>query len=215
MYFVYAIDMGLRWVRSPVYCSPCFWSANSVKVVKVLPGSSFLVDVKGLWRKNSDTLGMMPDGGFDDHAERKRILGLVDASGLQGYLMYRVSRNRANIVHLCVAESCRGKGASRLLIDELIKSTKHLNGIELRCRRDFAVSALWPKLGFVPIGERRGRALAGSTLTVWAMDYGKPTLLTRRSQSRALEVVIDANVLIDLLIGGIPNHSGLRRLAAG
>ncbi len=170
-----------------------------MKVVKVLPGSSLLVDVKGLWRKNSDTLGMMPDGGFDDHAQKKHILGLVVASGLQGYLMYRVSRNRANIVHLCVADSCRGKGASRLLIDELIKSTKHLNGIELRCRRDFAVSALWPKLGFVPIGERRGRALAGSILTVWAMDYGKPTLLSKRSQSRVLEAVIDANVLIDIV----------------
>lgn len=35
-------------------------------VVKVLPGSSFLVDVKGLFRKNSDTLGTMPDGGFGD-----------------------------------------------------------------------------------------------------------------------------------------------------
>lgn len=169
-----------------------------MKVVTVLVGSSLLADVKGLWRKNSDTLGMMPDGGFDDHAERKRILGLVDGSELQGYLMYRVSRNRANIVHLCVAESCRGKGASRLLIDALIESTRHLIGIELRCRRDFAVSALWPKLGFVPIGERRGRALAGSILTVWAMDYGKPTLLSKRSQSRVLEAVIDANVLIDL-----------------
>jgi ribosomal protein S18 acetylase RimI-like enzyme len=155
-----------------------------MKVVTVLPDTSLLADVKALWRKNSDTLGMMPDGGFDDHAERKRILGLVDGSELQGYLMYRVSRNRANIVHLCVTESCRGKRASRILIDELIESTRHLFGIELRCRRDFVVSALWPKLGFVPIGERRGRALAGSILTVWAIDYGKPTLLSTRSQSR-------------------------------
>jgi len=88
-----------------------------MKVVTVLPDSSLLADVKALWRKNSDTLGMMPDGGFDDHAERKRILGLVDGSELQGYLMYRVSRNRANIVHLCVTESCRGKRASRILIE--------------------------------------------------------------------------------------------------
>ncbi len=170
-----------------------------MKVVTVLPSSSLLAEVKALWRKNSDTLGMMPDGGFDDHAERKRILGLVDGTELLGYLMYRVSRNRANIVHLCVAESCRGKCASRILIDELIESTKHLIGIELRCRRDFPVSALWPKLGFVPIGERRGRALAGSILTVWAMDYGKPTLLSKRSQSHVMEVVIDANVFIDLV----------------
>lgn len=180
-----------------------------MKVVTVLPGSSLLAEVKALWRKNSDTLGMMPDGGFNEHAEKRRILGLVDGSALLGYLMYRVSRNRAHIVHLCVAESCRGKGASKLLIDELIESTRHLFGIQLRCRRDFAVSSLWPKLRFVPIGDRSGRALAGSTLTVWGIDYGKPTLLTKRSPSRALEAVIDANVLIDLVDGRDTESLGL------
>lgn len=180
-----------------------------MKVVTVLPSSSLLAEVKALWRKNSDTLGMMPDEGFNDHAEKRRILGLVDGSDLLGYLMYRVSRNRANIVHLCVAESCRGKGASRLLIDELIESTRHLFGIELRCRRDFAVSSLWPKIRFVPIGDRPGRALAGSTLTVWGIDYGKPTLLTTRSQRPVLEAVIDANVLIDLVDGRDTESLGL------
>jgi len=170
-----------------------------MRIETVQPESPLFQQVKALWRKYSDTLGMMPDGGFQDYAEKQRILGLVDENDLCGYLMFRVSRNRAHIVHLCVAESHRGNRASEQLVDELFRRTQHLNGIELRCRRDFGVSRLWPKLGFVPLGERPGRAHHGSTLTVWGMDYGKPTLLTMPPDSRVMDVVIDANVLIDIV----------------
>lgn len=170
-----------------------------MKIIAVLPNSPLLGEVKALWRINSDTLGNMPEGGFDDYASKRRIMGLVDGTRLQAYLMYRVSRNMVKITHLCVAEYARGKGVARLLVDELIRITQHCNGIELRCRRDFAASGLWPKLRFASIGERQGRAAAGSILTVWSLDYGKPTLLTQPSQARTTEAVIDANILIDII----------------
>ena len=35
----------------------------------------FFEDVKALGRKNSATLGFMPEGGFEDHARNKVTLG--------------------------------------------------------------------------------------------------------------------------------------------
>ena len=36
--------------------------------------NSFFEDVKALGRKNSATLGFMPEGGFEDHARNKCII---------------------------------------------------------------------------------------------------------------------------------------------
>ena len=69
-------------------------------------------DVKSLGRKYSATLGFMPEGGFEDHARNKCIIIAHERDQLMGYLMYRiVSRySRISIVHLCVADSYRGRG---------------------------------------------------------------------------------------------------------
>lgn len=67
----------------------------------------FFQDVKTLGKKNSATLGFMPEGGFEDHAENKCIIIAVERESLLGYLMYRVvSRySRISIVHLCVNDT--------------------------------------------------------------------------------------------------------------
>jgi len=58
--------------------------------------------VKLLGRRYRATLGFLPDGAYDDHASQGHILGAYDhAGGLTGYLLYRVSRRRAVIAHLC------------------------------------------------------------------------------------------------------------------
>ena len=52
--------------------------------------NKFFSDVKTLGRKNSATLGFMPDGGFEDHAKNRCIIVAHDGKVLAGYLMYRV-----------------------------------------------------------------------------------------------------------------------------
>src|SRR5690606_12960751 len=123
---------------------------------------------------------------FDAYAEKKLILVAEDsAENLLGYLLYRItpSRNDVSIVHLCIDKAKRGKGIATLLVKELQRSTQSLRGIGLRCRRDFSVSKLWPKLGFIPISEKVGKSLAGSTLTFWWYDHNHPTLFTMAQEA--------------------------------
>ena len=86
----------------------------------------FFEDVKALGRKNSATLGFMPEGGFEDHARNKFIIIAHDGKTLAGYLMFRVvSRfSRVSIVHLCVSEEYRGKGVSTTLLNALKRNSK-------------------------------------------------------------------------------------------
>lgn len=67
---------------------------------------------------------------------------------------------------------------------------------------EYEATNIWPKLGFHVVGEIPGRSKSGSTLTVWWLDFGHPTLFThvieQRTQSK-LAVVIDANIFYDLI----------------
>ena len=64
--------------------------------------NSFFEDVKALGRKNSATLGFMPEGGFEDHARNKCIIIAHDGKTLAGYLMFRVvSRFSGNLRDKC------------------------------------------------------------------------------------------------------------------
>ncbi len=181
-----------------------------MEIVRVDPSSPYLAEVKKLWRVNSDTLGMMPDGAFDEHAGLGHVLGVVETDQLLGYLLFRSAKGKAKITHLCAAAAARGRGIARLLVNELVKITSHLSGIELKCRRDFDVSNLWPKLGFFPARECVGRAVSGSKLTVWWMDYGKPSLFSHKASTTAIDVVIDTNVLIDIVDRRNDESLGLR-----
>lgn len=170
-----------------------------VEIVSVDSPSPYLEAVKKLWRANSDTLGMMPDGAFNEHASDGHILGAVESDQILGYLLFRTAKGKAKITHLCVAEVARGKGIAKSLVTGLAERTRHLSGIELKCRRDFAVSELWPKLNFVAVRECQGRAVTGSTLTVWWQDFGKRTLFCPDASEAIIDVVMDTNVLIDIL----------------
>ena len=65
-----------------------------------------LPQIKSLGRANAETLGFLPDGAFDHYASRDWILvALDDLEVCIGYLLYRVSSRRANIVHLCVSDT--------------------------------------------------------------------------------------------------------------
>ncbi len=171
-----------------------------MKVVEIAVGSSGFTTVLKLWRAESATLGFMPVGGFEDAARLRCLLGVVDDSGrLAGYAMYRRgARGVVSIVHLCVAAEARGAGVARLLFDGVKAACAECFEIRLRCRRDFAASALWPKLGFVAARDVPGRA-RGETLTIWRYELASlPLLGLVRKDSDLVRVVIDANVFLDL-----------------
>lgn len=49
--------------------------------------NKFFSDVKTLGKKNSSTLGFMPEGGFEDHAKKRCIIIAIDNEAL----LYNVS----------------------------------------------------------------------------------------------------------------------------
>lgn len=161
--------------------------------------SPYLETVKALWRANSATLGFLPEGAFVDYASQRHILVALDSSGAcAGYLLYRVTKGKATIAHLCVARDARGQGHGTALVNHLVANTSHLRGIDLRCRRDFPAYHLWPKLGFAAVKEAPGRAADGSELTHFWLDHNHPDLFSESTTSASLDAVIDANVFVDL-----------------
>lgn len=173
-----------------------------VKTLDVHKNLVYLENVVQLGRKYSSTLGFFPDGAFLDYALKKQILILLDPNKkVIGYLLYRVSKQKVSITHLCIDSSCREKGLSRLLVERLQNETCGLKGIGLFCRRDYQVNRLWPKLGFVPVNEKKGRGSTAETLTYWWLDYRIPDLFTKTIENELKDktsIVIDANIFYDL-----------------
>ncbi len=163
---------------------------------------NYLTDVRKLWREHSATLGFFTAGAFQEYAARNQIIIAVDSDKqCIGYLLYRVSRDVATVVHLCVDKAHRGSGVAKRLVDLLKTTTKNFRGIGLYCRRDFDVSNLWPKLGFIALKDKEGRSHDGKLLTYWWFDHGHPTLFSEqfiKKREEKICAVIDANVFFDI-----------------
>lgn len=170
---------------------------TNVTVSLVGMNSPMLQKVIDLGREHRATLGFMPHGGFQDHAEKKCILAAIEGDRVCGYLMFRISREEAVIVHLCIRPDCQRSGVARKLFNEFRNRTVHLRAAVLRCRRDFPADALWPKLGFVAYGESPGRSEAGKILTHWRLNYGEVNLFSDQAavDHARLGVVMDANIV--------------------
>jgi ribosomal protein S18 acetylase RimI-like enzyme len=183
--------------------------AHPMSVVIIDEKSAHLEAVKTLWRANSDSLGYLPDGAFLEYASQRRILVAEDSSrACVGYLLYRVTKGKATIAHLCVADCAKGAGHARALVEHLVNVTRHLRGISLRCRRDFDAYNLWPRLGFSAVDEAPGRAADGSELTRFWLDHHHPDLFTEETDN-VLDAVIDSNVFLDLAESRMEESQGL------
>lgn len=147
-------------------------------------------------------LGPFPEGAFQDHAAKKQILASVTPDGvLAGYLLFRIAKNRAVIVHLTTSDGFQTKGIARLLVDELKAETKHLWGISLRCRRDYDLGSMWSRFGFTVRHSKQGRGADGALLDYWWFDHRHDdlfSLMATRDETRVL-VAVDANVFYDLI----------------
>ena len=88
-----------------------------------------------------------------------------------------------------------------------LKSSKSIattqSAITLSCRRDFPAHHFWPKLGFVSIGEKTGRSVAGHPLNLWRLTLDPANqldlgLFQAQTSDEAVDVIIDAQVFFDL-----------------
>lgn len=170
--------------------------------------------IQRLHRADSKWLGAFPQGAFEDALDRKHLLVAVE-SEVCGYLAYRESSRyrRLAIVHLCIAKTARGRGLAKLLVNELCHLHPESEGVRVSCRRDFAVSDMWPKLDFHVVGEKDGRAKAGSKITVWWRPIQGTKSLFHSDYIAMLEqrrlAVLDANLVYDKATGRHPESRHL------
>lgn len=157
--------------------------------------------VDELMKKNSETLGFLPKEAILFHIDSGGCLGVKTKDGrLAGYILFATYPDRFRIVHLCVSDDYRGKGIAKTLVENLKEKVTTQKSLVLHCRRDFEVNKMWPKLGFIALGEKKGRAVIGSTLTFWCMNLapGKDLNLFQITTSdKSLDIVIDAHVFFD------------------
>lgn len=167
--------------------------------------SRFFQDVKTLGKRNSATLGFMPEGGFEDHAQNKWIIVACIDDTLCGYLMFReVPRySRVSIVHLCIDENHRGRGITQKLLDHLRSLYEYnysYNGISLSCRNDYiGATSVWQKYGFVSKTQIRSRSVEENYLNKWWYDFNRQDLFSlAATQSKKIRALLDANIIIKL-----------------
>lgn len=157
--------------------------------------------VDELMKLHSQTLGFLPKVALCEYLQREGVIGAKVEGQLVGYLLYGKNQGYFRICHLCVREQYRGQGIARRLVDSLKESATTEKAIRLRCRRDFSVNEIWPKLGFVPLNEAPGRSKDGHYLTLWCLTLAlddQLSLFKMSTSAETLDVVIDAQIFFDL-----------------
>ena len=157
--------------------------------------------VDELMKLNSQTLGFLPKVALYEYLQGDGVIGAKNDGQLVGYLLYGKNQDYFRICHLCVSEQYRGQGIARNLVDFLKESATTEKAVRLRCRRDFSVNEIWPKLGFVPLDEAPGRSKEGHLLTLWCLTLAlddQLSLFQMKTSAETLDVVIDAQVFFDL-----------------
>jgi ribosomal protein S18 acetylase RimI-like enzyme len=158
--------------------------------------------ILGLLKTAKATVGFLTDEAVRGRAQRGTLLAARSGSRIVGNVLYDLPRNEARIVQLVVAVDSRRGGVATALMAAVAERHQARQGIRLDCRRDYPASKLWPKLDFVPVGERVGRSLAGKRITVWRLDFGHPDLFTVLAEEDVRPVaVLDLNLVIDLADG--------------
>ncbi len=166
-----------------------------IKIEPIDNYSQHLATVKRLGRANSETLGHLPNGAFEDHAARRQILVALDSEdSCVGYLLYRRSRDWFAIAHLCIDPDCRGKKVAKQLVDRLKQITISSRGIRLSCRRDYNLQGMWSSFGFIACKDTEGRSKKKKTiLTRWVFEHNPlplfSTMIQQQLESRLCAVI--------------------------
>ncbi len=160
--------------------------------------------VDQLMKANRRTLGFLPREALLTYLRKGRVLGAKRQDGtLAAYILFANRTKDVRVAHLCVRRELRGMGLARMLMQRLATESRSLGllSLELHCRRDFDLNAMWEKLGFIPWGEKPGRARSGTTLTLWRRELAQSDqmeFLFDGAGQGEIDVVMDAQVLFDL-----------------
>jgi GNAT superfamily N-acetyltransferase len=169
----------------------------AVEIQVVTAGDSLISEIVTLADSASQTLGFLPPPVFEEAARDQTLLAALHGRELAGYALFDLPKHHVRLVQLCVAPKFRGRGIARRLVATISERHHDRLGIQVRCRLDYPAHHLWPRLGFQPGAERRGRGREPSTLVVWWRDHGHPDLFSTVETS-ALRVTMDLNVFADL-----------------
>ena len=160
--------------------------------------------VDRLMKANSATLGFLPREALRAHLQKGWVLGAECSDGsLAAYILFANRTRDVRVAHVCVCREFRGKGLARELMERLATDSRNqgLLSLELHCRRDFDANAMWKNLGFIPWGEKPGRAKSGTTLTLWRRELvqsNQMPLVFDGAGHGEIDVVMDAQVVFDL-----------------
>lgn len=153
--------------------------------------------------RNRATLGHVPPTRVHERASNGLILIAEDqAADLAGVAIFDLPYDRVRLDYLVVADTHRGAGVARLLVEWLASEYKARSEIRLTCRRDFSAHWMWPRLGFVPHGEVAAKT-KGHRKTVWRLPLSpRPTLFDFPGDVHTAErhiAALDVNVALDLV----------------
>jgi len=157
-----------------------------------------------IWKKYRSTLGLFPEGAFEEHKDKGWIICLLRDQCIAGYLLYRIAKGRAVIVHLCIDEPYRGKGGSQVLFDALRERVEDglCRGVEVKCRGDYEVAPIWPKLGFEFITVGSGRGKQSVELIKWFFHFDTEDffydMLPKPEGDGLVWAILDANIVFKL-----------------
>ena len=160
--------------------------------------------VDRLMKANCATLGFLPREALLTYLQKGWALGAkCGDESLAAYLLYANRTRDVRVAHVCVCREFRGKGVARKLMERLATDSRNqgLLSLELHCRRDFDANAMWGNLGFIPWGEKPGRARSGTTLTLWRRELvqsDQMQLVFDGAGHGEIDVVMDAQVVFDL-----------------
>lgn len=173
-----------------------------MKIISLNVVPQRIEDILQLHRENSKTLGFLPEPVFHQAVLEDRVLVAIDSDDIiVGYLLFGINRggNFIYITHLCISKLNRKQGIARELFKKVIENYSSVyRGVRVSCRKDFAATEVWEKLGFTFVYEKPGRSKDGTTLYIWWYDFNHHDLFTIDTSTK-LNVVIDSNIAYDLM----------------
>jgi len=156
-------------------------------------------DIILLGDSQKHTLGFLPEQAFFDYANRNSIIAAVsNERKVLGYTLFAQKQNHiCRLAHVCVDPNHRHTGIGNSLISRLKTKTANTNCIMAKCRRDYKIDRFWELNGFIAKGEKPGRGLNDTTLTIWEYRH-RPSLLSLPPEKTKPLAVLDLNIIIEV-----------------
>lgn len=176
-------------------------------IVQVAEGGPQYGAVLRLSKTAKQTVGFLSDSAFAQRARQGTLLAARDGDRVVGYALFDLPRQDIRLVHLVVDPASRGGGHARALVDAIVERFGARRGIRLSCRNDYDAASFWPRIGFVPVGERTGRSLNGHPLTLWWRSFHHADLLSLLyEEDNRPTAVLDSCTFFDVVAPQPPGY---------